>query len=236
MAALQKLLALVNGRLAQISPVQTSAGAASAGLVPALGAGGVLDGSMVAAAPPVTGMPSGFVTLVSPNRTWNDTNSQTKIVANQWMRSNVLWRFAQSPAYLGIFQNYGSTAGNGRIVVNSVDPTTGNPSGVVYDSGSFAIGTGGIYLSSLAIANKIEPGVYLFDYCGDSAQSLASCSENSAGVVEGAWSDLIYQVPAQVYTYAGAIATLPPATKSSWVAQNPAVGVGGNRLAFFGQF
>lgn len=48
MAALQKLLALVNGRLAQISPAQTSAGAASAGLVPALGgAGGELDWSML---------------------------------------------------------------------------------------------------------------------------------------------------------------------------------------------
>ncbi len=60
MAALQKLLALVNGRLAQISPVQTSTGAASAGQIPALGAAGLLDPSML----PATGgvVTAGIVT------------------------------------------------------------------------------------------------------------------------------------------------------------------------------
>lgn len=47
--ALQKIIALVSGRLAQISPLQASAGSASAGAIVALNSAGQVDSSMLGA-------------------------------------------------------------------------------------------------------------------------------------------------------------------------------------------
>lgn len=58
--SLQKFLALIGGRSQQVSPVQVSAGAASAGAIPALNASGVIDSTMLPATGGIT--TSGIVT------------------------------------------------------------------------------------------------------------------------------------------------------------------------------
>lgn len=47
--AVQKILALINGIISQYTPIQTSAGAGSAGAIPALNAAGQIDSTMLPA-------------------------------------------------------------------------------------------------------------------------------------------------------------------------------------------
>lgn len=177
---------------------------------------------------------SGTQTLVSPRNTAGASANNFTVTANTWYRENVLWRFPQTPQYIGLWAQNGGTAGNCRILIHEPD-SSGNAGTLLYDSGVFATPTSfttTFYPSTALGAGILAPGVYLFSHCFDSAMEI-NVSQDQEQI--GAWTGLSYQNPTQKFTYAGAIGTIPPATQTGWSGANSA-STSGYRTAYFGKF
>lgn len=212
-------------------PIVASAGAASAGLVPALGATGVLDASVVPPSSP--GAPYGYAVPGLPfiiNDTfWRGQENYT-FASGTLIRFAMAWKYPFTPTYIGVLPDTGVAGAICRLGVYSL-LTTGEAGTLLYDSGDLAPTSATTpAFGPTVFSGTLAPGTYIFDILiGATAPNLfiEQAASNSPAVSPAAFyggiSGLYYQYPVLVALQTGvaygAMPTTAPAN-SNFSGQN----------------
>lgn len=144
-------------------PTLTSSGSVSQGLIPALNATGLLDGSII---PNYGNMLPSTNYYVWPKISPQSSSGNATEGPNSTVRVTVNWKFNQKPLSFGVVCNTASASGNCQIRL--YEPTSTYTGGaLLYDSGILSTATAGVLMGASISGGISLPSTFIYDFAVD---------------------------------------------------------------------